>query len=338
VTDALVALGYLSGESLLGGRMQIRRDLALEALDDHVASRLGLDVMDAALGVIQLVTSNMVDGIRMASIERGYDPRDFALVVGGGAGPAFGGLLGADLGIDNILVPKAAGALCAFGEAVADLRYDAVRSYPVRLADADPRRLSELLGELESEGASAFAREIEGRQPEDIEDHRVAEMKYVDQVHYCDVAVPIGPLDDIALDELRRRFHDRHEQLYSFSEPDNEPEIVSLRVSTIVRATRPDEQLVGGMPSDAVQRRPRMRDISLPDRAERTGVPVIDGTTLVLNESIEGPAIVEEVTTTILVLPGSTITLRDGGVYVMTIHDPIEFRRTGNAIGEGVAA
>lgn len=327
VTDALVVLGYLSGRSLLGGRMEIRHDLAVDVVATGVALPLGLDVVDAAQGVVQIASTNMVDGIRMASIERGYDPRDFALVAGGGAGPAFAGLLASELGIDTVLVPKAAGALCAFGEAVADLRYDAVRSYPVPLSRAEPERLAEIFAELEEEGRSAFATEIERAESVTVE--RMAEMKYVDQVHYCDVAVTSGVLDEQALHDLRRWFHERHEQLYSFSERDNEPEIISLRASTIVASTGRAIGAAGArMPAASEQ----SRMVVLPNTSAATRVPVFVGASVAVDAEIEGPAVIEEETTTIVVFPGSTAELVDGGVYVMRVHEPVEFRR-----GERVA-
>ena len=155
VTDALVTAGYFPDTGLLGGRMKIDKDLARQVIQDHVAAPAGIDVYRAAHGIIEVTAKNMVDGIRIASIERGYDPRDYLLVAGGGAGPAFAAMLAKELGIQKVLIPSTAGALCAMGEATANLRYDAIRACPVRLDDLSVDVANNLFDQMEEEGRSA---------------------------------------------------------------------------------------------------------------------------------------------------------------------------------------
>jgi N-methylhydantoinase A len=315
VTDALVVLGYLPSDALLGGRMPIDAELSRRALKEHVGDPLNMTVADAARGVIEITTHNMVEGIRVASIERGYDPRDFVLVVGGGAGPIFGAALAQELGIGTVVVPRVAGALCAFGEAVADLRYDAVRSYPTRIADIDFDRMNRLLSEMEAEGEAALLRGESG----DVRVERVAEMKYVDQVHYCDVTMPEGPFTEESASELAERFHAKHEQLYTYSEPDNEPEILAVRSSAVIerRQQAPATIVEESAAAPAPIRGTRL--VLMPGESDPIDVPVLNGAVLQPSMTVTAPAIIEEETTTILVPRGGSVRVDARGFVVLTL-------------------
>ena len=317
VTDALVQLGYLPSDSLLGGRMPIESERAVEAIGSEIAEPLSLGVDAAAQGIVQLAAANMTEGIRMASIQRGHDPRDFALVAGGGAGPLFAGLLAAELGIEAVIVPRVAGAMCAFGEAAADLRYDAVRSFPARLEAVDQDELGALLDEMEQEGESAFAQSLLAGGATRVE--RAADMKYVDQIHHCDVSVPNGVLDPAQLDVLRERFHARHEQLYTYCERDNEPEILSLRTSVILDQGGPALSGASSAPGHSSSEALARRAVLLPGAEARVDVPVHAAGSLAANQRIDGPAIVAEETTTIMVFPGSSATVDSRGFYLLSV-------------------
>ena len=316
VTDALVVAGYFPATGLLGGRMKIDKTLALQVIRDNIAAPAGIDVYRAAHGIIEVTAKNMVDGIRIASIERGYDTRDYLLVAGGGAGPAFAAMLAGELGIEKVLIPSTAGALCATGEATANLRYDAIRACPVRLDGLSIALANRLYKQMEEEGRSALG--IGDRGQARVE--RSAEMKYVDQIHYCDVQVPPGIMDAGKLARLRENFHRRHEELYTYSEPDNEPEIVSLRASTVVDTLTPagagdDETLpetsIG--PQDT-------REVIMPDTREFRSTPVFRNqadNSGAASYSIQGPAIIEEETTTIFVPAGDVIRYNPAGFYLL---------------------
>ena len=317
VTDALLVLGYLSSSGLLGGRMPLNPDKADEAVRRNVAEPLGLDVDTAAQGIIELTANNMVEGIRIASIDRGYDPRDFVLVAGGGAGPAFAGLLARKLDIRLAIVPKPAGVLCAFGEARADLRHDAVHAFRSKLSDANPGELSGVLSEMEEASREALHGTTDESRGVRVE--RSAEMKYIDQIHYCDVSVPAGALDDAKLQELRSNFHERHESLYTYCEPENEPEILSLRVSVIVEGR---EITVLGEPAGEREDRTdadRTRAVLLPGERQRRDVPVFDAERLDPGRKVPGPAIVEHETSTIAVLPEDELVVDSRGFFLLHV-------------------
>ena len=317
MTDALVQLGYLPPDALLGGRMPISSERASEAIEREIAAPLVLDVDTAAQGILELAAANMTEGIRIASIQRGHDPREFTLVAGGGAGPMFAGILAAELGIETVIVAKVAGAMCAFGEAAADLRYDAVRSYPSRLEDVDATGLTALLDEMEREGRAAFPEDLLAGSIQRVE--RAADMKYVDQIHHCDVSVPAGPLDSQKLGELGERFHARHEQLYTYCERDNEPEILSIRASVILGKSAPSAESAWATSNPDSTDAPTERALLLPGADARVDVPVYRGESLAAGWSVEGPVVIEEETTTVMVFRGTSATLDGRGFYLLRV-------------------
>ena len=314
VTDALVVLGYLSQEALLGGRMPIDAEAARRAVDERVAAPLGLPLERAALGIFDIVNANMIGGIRSVSIERGHDPRDFSMVAGGGATSAHAGRLAADLGIGEVIIPRVASGLCAFGEAVADVKHTYLASHTGRLPDLDPRRLDDVFVALEREGR----RELrdEGFSDDEVYVERSVDMKYVDQVHECRVEIPLFRVDEGTLSEIEDAFHRRHEALFTYCERDNVPELINVEVSVYGRSPRVD------VPEDAAgdPRRPpasAARDAFFSEFGEYRETPVYDAAQLRTGDIVDGPAIVEEESTTLVVFPGWALSLPRRDVYVM---------------------
>ena len=340
VTDALVTAGYLPEGALLGGRMKIDPALARQAIKERIADPAGLDVGRAAYGIIEITAKNMVDGIRISSIERGYDPRDYLLVAGGGAGPVFAARLARELGMEQALIPSDAGALCALGEAIAKLRYDAIRACPALLKDLDVARANGLFRAMEEEGKRALGLGGDGDDGDggssgggvggdSVRIERAAEMKYADQIHYCDVQAPLGKLDAAKLEELRDNFHRRHKELYTYAEPDNEPEIVSLRASVVIDAVA---GAGGASGANAIASAPGggvgtgaappvgTRSVIMPATGELKTTPVYHGDKLATGATLRGPAIIEEETTTIFVPEGDLLQRDPAGFYLLSIN------------------
>jgi N-methylhydantoinase A len=316
VTDALVVLGYLDQAALLGGRMPIDADAAREAVRERVAAPLRLTVERAALGIFDIVNANMIGGIRSVSVERGHDPRDFSMVAGGGATAAHAGRLAADLGIREVIIPRIASGLCAFGEAVADVKHTYLASYTVHLPQLDPRRLDDLFLQLERRGREELR--AEGYADDDVYVERSVEMKYVDQVHECRVEIPLFAIDEASIADIEDAFHRRHEALYTYCERDNVPELINVEVSVFGRSPEV------AVPENgfAVTRRPEpsgRRACVFSEYRERRPTPVFAAAQLRVGDTIEGPAVIEEESTTIVVFPGSTLALRRSDVYVMDV-------------------
>ena len=315
VTDSLVVLGYLNQSALLGGRMPIDSNAANDAVQARVAQPLGLAREHAALGVFNIVNSNMVGGIRSVSVERGYDPRDYVLVAGGGATSAHVGRVATDLGISQVFIPKVASGLCAFGEALADVKHNYLASYTVPFPALDPTRLNDLFEALERQGRRDLFEE--GFTDDEIYVERAVDMKYIDQVHECTVQIPVFAITADRLQEIEEAFHRRHEALYTYCERDNVPQLINLEVTIYGRSPElkpPGEISDLHAPATAETH----RSAYFEEFREYRSTPVYDGTTLRVGDEVSGPAIVEEPTTTIVVFPGASMQLRRADLFVMT--------------------
>ena len=317
VTDALVVLGYLNQEALLGGRLRIDAEAARRVIAADVAGPLKLDVERAAQGIFTLVNSNMVSGIRRVSIERGYDPRDFMMVVGGGAGPAHAGRLASELGIPTILIPKVSSALCAFGEILADMKHSYLSSSAVRLDAMDYAHLNDTFASMEMQGRHDLG--SAGVAADAITISRSLDMRYVDQVHECQVDIPLEDLSASNIDAIAEAFHTRHEELFTYCERDNTVEIMNLESTVVGKVARPQlPPLTSGTP-DPAHARTGERLAFFEEDSAFVMTPVYDGAKLLVGNRVVGPAIIEEITTSIVVFPGWQVRLDDPGVYVMTV-------------------
>lgn len=317
VTDALVVLGYLNQDSLLGGRLQIDADAARRAIRAEVAQPLKLDVEQAAHGIFTVVNSNMVSGIRRVSIEKGYDPRDFTLVVGGGAGPAHAGCLAGELGIPTILVPKVSSTFCAFGEILSDMKHSYLSSSAARLDSGDYDRLNGLFADMERRGSEDLR--SAGVASDEIQITRSLDMRYVDQIHECQVDIPCVDISTDNIDTIAEAFHNRHEELFTYCERDNAVEIMNVESTLVGKVPRPRLPTLAAGDADASAARVGERPAFFADARAFVSTPVYDGARLLVGNLIAGPAIIEEETTTIVVFPGWQIRLKDPGVYVMTL-------------------
>ncbi len=317
VTDALVVLGYLNQEALLGGRLRIDAEAARRVIAADVAGPLKLDVERAAQGIFTLVNSNMVSGIRRVSIERGYDPRDFMMVVGGGAGPAHAGRLASELGIPTILIPKVSSALCAFGEILADMKHSYLSSSAVRLDAMDYAHLNDTFASMETQGRHDLG--SAGVTADAITISRSLDMRYVDQVHECQVDIPLEDLSASNIDAIAEAFHTRHEELFTYCERDNTVEIMNLESTVVGKVARPQlPPLASGTP-DPAHARTGERPAFFEENNAFVMTPVYDGAKLLVGNRVVGPAIIEEITTSIVAFPGWQVRLDDPGVYVMTV-------------------
>ena len=319
VTDADLVLGYLSPDSFAGGELQLDVAAARAAIDEHVGRPLGMSTEEAAWAVSRIVNANMSNGIRVVSVQRGYDPRDFALMAFGGAGAVHAGVQAQDLGMPTIIVPKAAPVFCAFGDLIADLKVTEVRTFFAEALAVDLAKMNDLFGEMIADA--------EGRLPTgtaeriSVELERFADMRYMGEVH--EVTVPIrGRTRRITEQNLRatiKDFHDLHEQLYAHRDPHNPVELLNLRVDVIGRLPRPratEETFVGEDSTAAIRAR---RPVFFGSERGFVEVPVYDGSRLVNGNVMVGPCIIEEPGTTIVVWPGQEALLDRYQNYIIEV-------------------
>lgn len=313
VTDANLVLGYLNPTALLGGRMTLDADRAFATIKSRIADPLGISVARAAHGIFTIVNNNMVNGIRRVSVERGYDPRDFALVAAGGAGSAHITALAREMGIGTVLVPKLASGLCAFGQILSDVKYNYMASAPLRLEN--PETFGTLNGrfeEIEAEGIRHL--EADGFTRDRIDIRRSMDMRYVGQVHECTVDIGNFAITAETIEDIRQAFHARHKQLYTYAEPNSAVEVVNIESTLfglVSKPRRPHIAAGAGVDAAKVGSRPMIFSAD----GARADAPVYDGARLGAGDTVSGPAVIEEETTTIVIEPGWTAELDESACY-----------------------
>ena len=309
-TDASLALGYLSAQNFLGGRAPLNPSLAGGALEAHVAQRLGLSTIEAAFGVHHLVSTNVAEGIRLASVKRGVDPRQFALVAFGGASGLHASAVARQLRIESVYIPSAAPVLSALGMLSTDLQYDFSRSHSASLDGIDLDAVRSIIHELEAEGRAKL--QTQGVGEANVEIVRSADMRYLDQVYEVNVAVPdLDGSDSSPISQWATSFHQRYEELYSYRQSEQEIRLVTLRVSAFGRLSKVELPKAGGDRDWAAAEKGH-RSIYL---GEWRDVPVYAADRLPPEAEIAGPAVLESDFTTILVDAGDTARVDElGGI------------------------
>ncbi len=312
VTDAQLLLGYLDPDYYLGERMSLNVRRAEQALKERVAEPLDMSLIDAAAGIVHLANMNMSFAIRNITIERGHDPRLFTLVCYGGGGGLFAGFLLNELDAARAIIPLNPATFSAWGLLNADFREDYVRTY-LRAFDAvSAAALKSELAELEAEVRGRFAQN--GVKPAQTLVQFHAAMRYYGQEHT--VKTPIQPSDfDDGLVSLRRRLDEYHERSYSLKLPEANAEIVNLQVSIMGVASKPIMKKASSDPTGSALKGERAVTIRGCDG--RFSAPVYDRERLGAGAVIEGPAIIEEWTSTALVLPNQSATVDEYGNLIM---------------------
>jgi N-methylhydantoinase A len=299
VTDANLVLGYLDPERFLGGEARLDAEAAARALE-ALGKRLGLDPVEAAWGVHEVINTRMAEGVRLVSVRRGVDPRRFALLAFGGAAGLQVTDVARRLEIGRVVVPRAASVLSAWGMLATDLRYELVQSHVGDLRGVRPATLRRLFAGMERRARSRL-----GAFRGTVRVERAADMRYGEQVFEITV-----PLEDVDLDapdaiaQVAERFHRRHEALYTYSLPDQEVVLVNARVAAVGELPAlPEEPALPARPPAAPRSR---RRIYLGGWRE---APVYDLEALAPDQRLEGPAVLEAATTTVLLRPGDRATI-----------------------------
>lgn len=295
VTDANLVLGYLDPARFLGGELRLDAAAAARALD-ALAAELGLDRVRAAWGVHTVVNTRMAEGVRLVTVRRGVDPRAFTLLAFGGAAGLHATAVARRLEMARVLVPRAAPVLSAWGMLATDLRYELVQSHVGDLRAVGALTLRRLFARLEREAVRRLGRGFAGP----VRVHRGLDMRYGEQVF--EITVPLDDVDlraDDAVKTVLERFQRRHEELYTYSLRDQEVVLVNVRVTAVGQlAALPEEPPLAARPPAA----PRTHRIVYLEGWRE--VPVYDFPALAPAQELEGPAVVEAPTTTVLLRPG----------------------------------
>ena len=281
-TDADLVLGYLEPASFLRGELGLDRAAAADAIEEHVARPLGIPLEQAAAGIYDVVNVTMATGVREVSVRRGLDPRDFPLVVAGGAGPIHAAAIALELEIPLLVVPRESSIFCAAGMLMSDFKHDFVRAYKTPLSELDVPRLEGLLRAMEREGRAVLERERVD--PARVEVRAALDLRYVGQWHELTVAVETT--DPAALAEA---FHAEHDRLFGYASPEMPVEALAVRVSVLGLTTKPAlRELAPAAGGEAPALR-GARPVWSPAERELRETPVYDGPALAPGSAVAGP-------------------------------------------------
>ena len=298
-TDANVVLGYLDPAFFAGGHMALDVAAARRAIETHIARPMGLTVEQAAAGMYRVACNDMAQGVREVTIKRGFDPREFPLIPGGGAGPIHGSLICSELGIPLQIVPREASVLCAFGMLMCELRHDFVRTFVARLEGLDWSRMKELVDCMAAEGRQLLADE---RIPAQRQRALLRlDCRYLKQYHEVSVAVPVSVVEQRDAATIARAFHAEHQRLYGYSleAEGSAVEIINLRLQAIGATDRPTYRSESAGAADAAGALKGRRRVYIPERDDFAPVPVYDGHAMRCGHRVTGPALIEQQTTAI---------------------------------------
>jgi len=315
VSDANLVLGYLNPDGLIGGKLPLNYENAFNSIEKNIAEPLGIEVEKAAYGIFTIVNSNMVNGIRRVTVERGYDPRDFVLVAGGGATGAHITALAKEMGIDTVIISKLSSGLCAYGQIISDVKYNYMATIPTRLDSIKAaEKINKTFKEIESKGIEHLNKD--GFEQEKINTYRSLEMRYVGQIHECTVNIDFFEITEETLKNIKEAFHSRHKELYTYYEKDSPVELVNIESTIYGRIDRPiySELENKGQINDALK---ISRNIIFSEKGNALKTPVYDGNKLSPGNLIDGPAVVEEDTTTLVIESGWFLELHKSGTYII---------------------
>jgi N-methylhydantoinase A/oxoprolinase/acetone carboxylase beta subunit len=303
-TDALVNLGWLLPEAFLGGGMSLDAEKARAAFADGPAAALGMSVEEASMGAVQILTLSMVQSIEENSVRKGFDPRDFALVAEGGAGPVFAVPIALEVGTPNVVVPPHPGIAAAMGLVATDMVYEYGATTYQRLSKLDAASLQSRFEELEALAAAQLA--DDGIEADRIVIQRIAEARYLGQGYELRVDVGSGAIDEAWVERLRADFHDIHEREYSrrFEESDIEVPNIRVRGIGLMPELSTPEVQAGDASADHALRHEGEAWFLVEGSLEQVPTRYYDREALEAGNRLVGPAIVNQYDSTTVIPPG----------------------------------
>ena len=318
VTDANLLLGYLSPDGFLAGRKTLDIGRAAEVIQERIAGPLGVGLHEAAAGIVRVVDANMVGAIREQCLTRGIDPREYVLVVAGGAGGSHASGLARQLGIRRVFVPKEAGTYCSFGMTVTDVRHDYARTHHAVSSNLDLRAVDQIFASLEEEARARLW--ADGFTDDEIDLKRYADARYPGQVH--ELTIPIPGVQVYAVHDVKaieKRFHAEHGRRFAYDRPDLPVEFLHWRLSStgstgLVRSQIPQSPIEATEAALIGE-----RDVYFPVAADVLTSQVYIAERLRPGTRFPGPAILQASTTTLVVNPGDEVRVLAAGGYELAI-------------------
>ncbi len=303
-TDANVILGYLDPRYFAGGSMSLDAVAARASIDEHVAKPMGLTVEQAAAGMYRVACTNMAEGVREVTVKRGHDPREFAMVVAGGAGAIHSSEICRELEIPMQIIPREASILCAAGMLLSDLEHDYVQTYVRRLDKLDFEEFNKVVQDIIETATLKFAADRV------VEENRsflcTLECRYLKQYHEVGFVVPIAHIENGDSEAIATAFHEEHNRLYGYClrEQDVPMEIVNIRITAVGTTDKPSFARTLQFDGNLDRAKKGARSVYIPEKGRFEAVQIYNGHVLAHGDLVKGPAIIELETTTIFVSPG----------------------------------
>jgi N-methylhydantoinase A len=302
ITDANVLLGRLNPAFFLGGEIALDVEASRAAILERCARPLGMTPLQAANGIIEIANAHMMAAMRLISIQRGYDPRDFILVAFGGAGPLHANALARELDIPTILIPPSPGIASALGMLMTDIKHEFVATRRHVVSHLDPAALDALFDDFMAQGAVLL--EAEGIAASQRHMLRSVDLRYKGQSHELSVAVPVGPLTPQHLAALQQQFHAAHTRAYGYAAPEDPIELVNVRLTALGTSPKPQLQALSPGSGDSREAVKGQRQVWFSEIADFFSCPIVDRLRLRWGDVVLGPAIIEELDATTAVHPG----------------------------------
>lgn len=310
-TDACLLTGRLSAKNFDN---KVDFQAVRNAVEDKVAKQLRLSVEEAALGIIRIADSNMLNALKLISVRKGYDPREFSLVAFGGGGPMHAPILAKELGVKKVIIPVGASVFSAWGMLMTDLRHDYIQTYIRRTHELDLEELNSQWQALEAEALNQF--EAEGFTKNQVKLSYFADMRYLGQEHTVKVLVPAAPWDGAVIQKAIGRFHVGHEQHFSFKLEGAPTEIVNLHLAAFGMVEKPEIGKIDSMPNCLEEALKEVRPV-LFERDGWVDTHVYDRAKLGAGAVIEGPVIMEELTAATVLAKGQSVTVDHYGNLII---------------------
>jgi N-methylhydantoinase A len=313
VTDCNLLLGYLDKESLLGGDLPIDHAAATDAVHVGLAKPLGVDSRTAAAAVIDIVNHAMAEALKIVSVQRGHDPRDFVLAAFGGAGPLHAAALASELGIVEVICPPIPGAFSALGLIATDLKRDYVQTLFITTDTADPAAVEAAFMALENKGCAMLDRA--GIAAERRRFERAVDARYERQSYELTIPVPPHPIVQTTLQQIAEAFHSGHLQTYGHDNRSEPVKIVNVRVAAI--GTIPP-LVIRDIPAPAGTEAIKSRRQVWFHETGEVDAPIYDRRRISLGLKLVGPAVIESLESTILVPPRWQANVNEDGFVMLT--------------------
>lgn len=318
VTDANLVLGRINPGYVLGGRMKLHREKAMEAVNRAIAGPMGLSCEEAALGIVSVVNSNMARAIRVITVERGYNPSDFTLVAYGGAGPLHAVHLAQEMSIHKVIIPPSPGTLCALGLLTADIRKGHVRTAIGPYSESSAQAVNAIFAPLMAEGDLWL--KSEKVPPENRRFHNVVEMRYIGQNYELQVEVPSTGLTDQDFIEIKQKFFAEHEKNYGYYNPNAPMQFVNFRSEAVGVVSKPKLSPIGRVTTDLETCMLSHREVYFEGRGWML-CPVYDRSKLGEISRVDGPCIVEQMDSTSVIPPDTYFEVDCYGNIIITVSE-----------------